>query len=152
MSDERHIYGPRAVAAILTGVARPAYRRRSPATAQILADWEAIVGPAIAALTTPRKLFSGTLSIVCPGPVALELQHLTDTLMARINGHLGRIAVTRLRFIQDIVPHAPPPPPPPRQAVHAAAAAVAHLPPGELRDALERLGRVVLTERSPTGS
>jgi hypothetical protein len=142
----RHVYGPRPVSALVPALVRPAFRRRAPATAQVLADWEAIVGPALAAETTPRKLFSGTLSIVCAGPVALELQHLAEPLMARINGHLGKVAVTRLRFIQDI-PRALPPVAPRRQpAIDAARQAVASLPAGELRDALESLGRVVLSD------
>ncbi len=144
---ERHIYGPRALGAVLPSVIRPAYRRRSPASAQILLDWEVIVGPAIAAVTTPRKLFSGTLSIVCPGPVAMELQHLSDAVIGRINSHFGRTIVTRLRFIQDITAQPPPPPPPRPQARQAARRAVESLPAGELREALERLGRLVLTER-----
>ena len=146
-TTERHVYGPRPVAALLPSVTRATFRRRAPATAQVLADWAQIVGPALAAVTTPRKLFSGTLAIACAGPVAMELQHLSAELMARINGHLGRVAVTRLRFIQD-VPHPPPAPPPPRpQAREAARRAVAALPEGPLRDALEALGRVVLTQR-----
>jgi hypothetical protein len=143
----RHIYGPRPVGALLPALVRPAFRKRAPATAQVLADWEAIVGPALAAVTTPRKLFSGTLAIACAGPVAMELQHLSEELMARINGHLGRVAVTRLRFIQDVPPPLPAPPPPRPQAREAARRAVASLPAGPLRDALEALGRVVLTER-----
>lgn len=144
----RHIYGPRPVGALVPALVRPAFRRRAPATAQVLADWEAIIGPALAAVTTPRKLFSGTLVIGCAGPVAMELQHMAEPLMARINGHLGSIAVTRLRFVQD-APLARPAPPPPRpQAIAAARRAVASLPEGRLRDALESLGRVVLTERS----
>jgi hypothetical protein len=143
----RHVYGPRPVGALVPTLVRPAVRRRAPATAQVLADWEAIVGPALAAQTTPRKLFSGTLSIVCAGPVAMELQHLSEPLMARINGHLGRVAVTRLRFIQDIPPSLPPIVPPRPQAIEAARRAVSSLPAGDLRDALESLGRVVLTER-----
>jgi hypothetical protein len=67
--------------------------------------------------------------------------------MSRINTHLGRTAVTRLRFIQDLAPQAAVPRPPPRLAMAAAESAVAALPRGDLRDALERLGRVVLTER-----
>ncbi len=146
-NKQRHIYGPRPVGALVPALVRPAFRRRAPATAQVLADWEAIVGPAIAALTTPRKLFSGTLSIACAGPVALELQHLSTALMGRINGHLGSIAVTRLRFIQDVSAMAPPPAPKRKPATLAARRAVADLPEGPLRDALEALGRVVLTER-----
>ncbi len=144
----RHIYGPRPLGALLPDLVRPAFRKRSPAAAQIMADWEAIMGPEIGRTTVPRKLFSGTLSIVCPGHVAMELQHVSTLVIERINGHLGRVAVTRLRFIQDVF--APPPAlshaSPPR-ATQAAAAAVSELPQGDLRDALERLGRVVLTGR-----
>ena len=131
----------------MPALVRPAFRRRAPATAQVLADWEIIVGPALAAETTPRKLFSGTLTIGCNGPVAMELQHMSEPLMQRINGHLGRVAVTRLRFIQDIPPPFSPAPPPRPQAVAAARRAVESLPEGPLRDALESLGRVVLTGR-----
>lgn len=145
--NPRHIYGPRPVGALVPALVRPAFRRRAPATAQVLADWEAIVGPALAALTTPRRLFSGTLSIACSGPVALELQHLSTALMGRINGHLGKIAVTRLRFIQDVIAGLPLVLPKRPLAIRAANRAVADLPAGELRDALEALGRVVLTER-----
>jgi len=146
-SGNRHIYGPRPVSALVPGLVRPAFARRAPATAQVLADWEAIVGPVLAAQTTPRRLFSGTLSIACAGPVALELQHLSTALMGRINGHLGKVAVTRLRFVQDIPPALPPVPAKRAPALRAARKAVADLPEGELRDALEALGRVVLTER-----
>ena len=144
--DKRHVYGPRQISALVPGLVRPAFRARAPATAQVLADWEAIVGPAIAAVTTPRKLFSGALTIACSGPMALELQHLSEQLMARINAHLGRITVTRLRLVQDFAAPAPPPLRP-RPAVVAAREAVAGLAPGALRDALERLGQAVLAPR-----
>ena len=143
-SSSRHIYGPRAVGALVPAVVRPAFRRQAPATAQVLADWDAIVGPAIAAVTTPRKLFAGTLAIACSGPMAVELQHLSDQLIGRINGHLGQVVVTRLRFMQEPRPPIARPPPPRPLAIAAAKAAVAALPPGELRDALETLGRAVL--------
>lgn len=143
--SERHVYGPRQVSALVPALVRPAFRRRSPATAQVLADWDVIVGPAIAAVATPRKLFGGTLAIACPGPVAMELQHLSGQLIERINIHLGKVAVTRLRFVQDMPVAARPPPPPRPQAVAEARAAVAGLPEGGLRDALEALGRMVLT-------
>src|SRR5277367_2821515 len=101
-SDERHVYGPRPVAALLTRVTRPAFRRRAPATAQVLADWSAIVGPAIAAVATPRRLVSGVLTIACAGPIAMELQYLGAELIGRINTHLGSQLVKGLRFVQTI--------------------------------------------------
>ena len=150
VKGERTFAGyPRGIAALVPALVRPAFQRRAPGTAALVADWEAIVGPAIAAVTVPRKLFSGTLSIACSGPIAMELQHLSDQLTARINGHVGRIAVTRLRFVQTMMS----PPVAPRRVVRPAAAAeaaraVASLPPGPLRDALEALGRMVLTRHS----
>ena len=99
-SDERHVYGPRPVGALMPRLTRAAFRRRAPATAQVLADWAAIVGPAIAAVTTPRRLAAGTLTIACAGPIAMELQHLSGEVIARINAHLGSQAVATLRFVQ----------------------------------------------------
>ena len=141
----RHVYGPRAVGSLVPGLVKPAFARRAPATAQVLADWEAIVGPAIAAVSVPRQLFSGTLAIGCSGPLAMELQHLAPQLIERINRHLGRIAVTRLRFVQDAPPVRAPARPPRPAAIAQARAAVAGLPEGALRDALEMLGRAVLS-------
>jgi hypothetical protein len=136
----RRFNGPRAIGAILPAIARPAYRRRSPAAAAIMADWPQIVGPALAAVTTPRRLSAETLTLGCVGPVALELQHLETELLARINGHLGRVLVTRLRFVQ-IAPSkisALPVPRSPRSFVPPAT-----LPEGPVGEALLRLGRAM---------
>ncbi|MBN9562152.1 MAG: DUF721 domain-containing protein [Alphaproteobacteria bacterium] len=151
-SSARHVYGPRPVGALIPGLTRPAFRRRAPAAAQVVADWPAIVGPALAAVTTPRRLQSGILTLACAGPVAMELQHLTDELLARINRHLGSQTVTRLRFVQDALTPTPAPaaPAPSPEAAAAAEKAVAAVPPGALRDALAALGRAVLTPRSPS--
>jgi hypothetical protein len=146
----RSPYGPRPLSAVMPALVRPAFRGRTAATAQVLADWAAIVGPAFAPLTTPQRLSSGTLTIACAGPMAMELQHVAPALMERVNSFLGRVAVTRLRFVQSVPAGAP------RRAAaailpatEAARVAVAGLPPGELRDALERLGRVVLATPKP---
>jgi len=145
----RFVYGPRALSSVLPALIRPAFRGRAAATAQVLADWAEIVGPTFAPLTTPRRLSSGTLTIACAGPMAMELQHVAPALMERVNSHLGRIAVTRLRFVQS-APASPAGAVPAERvpASDAARAAVAALPPGEVRDALERLGRLVLARSS----
>jgi len=139
----RHLHGPRALGALIPGVARPAFRRRAPAAAQLMADWPLIVGPALAAVVHPRRLSGGTLTLGCTGPQALELQHLATALIERINAQLGRVVVERLRFVQE-AQAAPPLPPLPRGSPPPVPQ-VAALPPGELRAALERLGRAVLT-------
>jgi hypothetical protein len=111
-----------------------------------MADWAQIVGPALAAVTSPLRLSAGTLTLACAGPVAMELQHLAPELIARINGHLGRVTVERLRFVQQapaggrrLAAPAPPPAPLPSRVAERLAA----LPEGELRLALEKLGRGV---------
>jgi hypothetical protein len=147
-SDARHVYGPRPVGALMPHLTRAAFRRRSAATAQVLADWSAIVGPAIAAVTTPRRLGAGVLTIACAGPIAMELQHLAGEVMARINTHLGKQVVTALRFVQTpglMVPPLPSQRPPDAGGLAVVEASVEGLPEGELRSALASLGRAMLT-------
>ena len=133
--NARHVYGPRAVGALLPGITRAAFRGRSPAVGALMTDWPLIVGPALAAVTAPRRLSGGTLTIGCAGPVAMELQHLSGELLSRINGALGRAVATQLRFVQDFAP--PAPPPPPRAAT--VPVPVAGVAPGPLHDALAAL-------------
>jgi hypothetical protein len=143
--EGRHVYGPRPVGALVPGLTRAAFRRRAPGTAQVLADWPSIVGPALAAVTLPRRLTAGTLTIACSGPIAMELQHLSGELIARINTALGAGVVTTLRFLQ-IAPESPvsmPAPRPSPQSLARAESAVESLPSGDLRDALTALGRAV---------
>jgi hypothetical protein len=152
-TDERHVYGARSLGSLVPRLTRPAFRRRAPATAQVLADWSSIVGPAIAAVTTPRRLVSGTLTIACAGPIAMELQYLGGELVERINAHLGSQVVSGLRFVQttDIAVPRPPLHTQPDPSEHAAAeAAVAGLPEGELRTALAALARAVLARAGPS--
>jgi hypothetical protein len=147
-SDERHVYGPRPVGTVLPRLTRAAFRRRAPATAQVLADWPAIVGPAIAAVTTPRRLGAGTLTIACAGPIAMELQHLAGEVIARINAHLGSQAVTGLRFVQTpelATPGAALPASPDPAKLAAVESTVATLPEGELRGAFAALGHAMLS-------
>jgi hypothetical protein len=134
---------------LLPRLTRPAFRKRSPAGAQIMADWPQMVGPALAAVTSPQRLSAGTLVLACSGPVAMELQHLAPELIGRINGHLGRAAVERLRFMQ-VAPAAGPraaPPAPPAAIPAPVQDRLAGLPAGELRDALENLARGVYRKR-----
>jgi hypothetical protein len=110
--------------------------------------WPGIVGPALADVTTPRRLSQGTLTIGCSGPVAMELQHLSIEVLARINQYLGSQVARRLRFVQITAAQAPVRLKPRRTeaAETAASQAVAGLPDGPLRAALAALGRAVLTE------
>ena len=144
---DRHVYGPRMLSALLPRLVRPAFRAMTPGAAVLMADWDSIVGPMLAAVSVPRRLAAGTLTIACAGPVAMELQHFATELISRINTHLGSTTVRSLRFVQttSVAPRpVQPPPPAPPWVVAAAETAVAVLPEGELRAALAALGRAVL--------
>ncbi|MCC7427254.1 MAG: DUF721 domain-containing protein [Alphaproteobacteria bacterium] len=99
--------GPRPLGAVLPAVTRASFRKRAPATVRLLADWAEIVGPALAAVTTPLRLAGGsaarpggTLTVEASGPIALELQHLAPQLIERINAQAGHALVARMRFVQ----------------------------------------------------
>jgi len=143
---KRFLGGPRPLGALIPALTRPAFKRKSPAAAQILADWPALVGPAIAAETQPLRLAAGTLTLACAGPRALELQHLAPELAARINAALGRKVVERFRFVHKPSPAAPDAAPWPERPVRLpprVEAALAAVGSEALREALERLGRGV---------
>lgn len=144
---ESSTYGPKPLGALLPGVTRTAFRRRAPASAQVLADWPEIVGPMLAARCSPRRLTAGTLTLACEGPVALELQHVATAVIERINTHLGSRVVERLRFQQEVLSL------PPLVLARAAPVPVEvpGLPDGSLREALGRLGGAVRARRERQG-
>jgi hypothetical protein len=144
----RAVHGPRPIASLVPVVARAAFRRGTVGVGQLLEAWSSIVGPALADITSPRRLAQGTLTIACSGPVAMELQHLSSELLGRVNQYLGSPAVSRLRLVQTTVARVKSRPSRrPREAARqAASAAVATLPEGPLRSALADLGLLVLIE------
>jgi hypothetical protein len=134
--EARRTYVSLPLAQLVPGVTRPAFKKRSPVGAGLMAEWVAIVGPRLAAETEPRKLSRGQLTVACSGPMAMELQHAAGALIERINTHAGTRLVERLRFVQEHIA--------PRAAVlphqgNVAAVPVEDLPPGELNDALAGL-------------
>ncbi|WP_048877348.1 DUF721 domain-containing protein [Acidocella aminolytica] len=130
-------FGPRGIAAVLAPVTRPAFKRRAPAAAQILADWQQLAGPELAARAVPLKFAGGTLTLGCTAPTALELQYAVPQIISRLNLALGHNMVERLRFEQ----HAPRPPstPPARPAPRQTTPPPQDLPSGPLGAALARL-------------
>jgi len=141
--------GPRDLAALIPQLTRPAFRKRSPDSAQIMADWPIIVGPATGAMAEPVRLTAGTLTLACTGPAAMELGMAAPAILERINSHLGRIAVRKLAFVQR--PRRPEPPRPPRPVPGPIPVRVASgldaVPGEELRAALERLARGVFARK-----
>ncbi len=164
--ERRHARGPRAIAATLPRIAAPALRRRGfaggEASVRVVTDWAEIVGPALARDSLPERLTfprgaesGGTLRVRAAGPLALELQHLEPLVVERINGYFGYRAVAKLAFVQAPAIHRPrraapaPPPEPTGPAAAALAARLSGIEDGALREALGRLGRVVLARARP---
>ncbi|HEY1412578.1 MAG TPA: DUF721 domain-containing protein [Rhodopila sp.] len=142
---ERFVYGPRPLGSLVPQVTRQTFRKHNPASAQILADWEIIVGPKVASMTVPRRLDRGVLTIACAGPAAMDLHYMGIEVINRINTHLGGQPVHSLKFTQAGMPRpVSPVRPSPPEAILEAEAAVAGLPDGDLKSALAALGRVVI--------
>jgi hypothetical protein len=144
----RFVHGPRSIASLVPVVAREAFRRTGPGVVQLMEAWAGIVGPVLAAATTPRRLKQGTLTIACTGPVAMELQHQCTEVIGRINQYLGSQSVRQLR-LEQTVPSQTPVRRNARPTVadeKAVSEAVAVLPEGPLREALTVLGQAVLAE------
>jgi len=70
----------------------------------LILRWEEIAGSETARLAQPIKMSEsasgGVLTLRAEPGAALFLQHESRALCERINGYLGRTAVSRLRFVQ----------------------------------------------------
>ncbi len=73
--------------------------------------WAEIAGPEVACLTCPIRLSEaasgGVLTLKAEPGAALFLQHESRALCGRINDYLGRVAVTKLKFVQGQVQQRP---------------------------------------------
>jgi hypothetical protein len=147
--------GMRARAATLPRVASPVLGKRGFSEAQLIAQWPAVIGEALARHMAPERISfarggrrDGTLRLRVEPGFALEAQHREPQLLERINAFFGYRAVARLALVQGPLPrgHAPRPMPRAlgeneRQALDRRLADIED--PG-LRDALRRLGEAVM--------
>lgn len=134
-----------------------AFSRQGFASAELVTHWDEIVGREIAAhaepmkIQWPRQAPSGapelaTLVLRVQGPSALEIQHLSNVILERVNGFLGWRAIGRLALrqapLQHRTKHVPPPTIDP-QAARDVAATLTNIVDDGLRDALGRLGAAI---------
>lgn len=149
--------GPTALGTVARRVTRPVFGKRGLADGAIVADWPAIVGPALARLSTPDKIgyptgerTNGVLHLrVASGSLAVELQHLEPLVVERINGYFGYKAVGRLRLIHGPVVSSPEPLPAAARALsdddeRHLAQRLAGIQDSALRARLLALGRAIL--------
>jgi hypothetical protein len=150
----------RAIAAEVPRIAATALGKRGFGEAQLVTQWDAVMGAELAAKLAPDRLsFSrgerseGTLRLRVASAFAVEAQHLEPVIIERINSFFGYRAVARIILIQG----------PPKQAAERAPAPrplsaveegaldqrLAVMPDSELRQALRRLGAAVIGSGRP---
>jgi hypothetical protein len=150
-----HIAKP--LADLLGATLNDAFARQGFANRELVLRWAEIMGTDIAAHCEPIKIAwpkpvgdappdPATLHLRVSGPMALEIQHASDVIVARINRFLGWPAIGRLALRQAPLrrrerPAAPLGPD--VAAVAQVAATLGEVADADLRAALARLGAVV---------
>jgi hypothetical protein len=148
----------RAIGAELAPIIRPILGKRGIGEAQLIAEWDAIIGADLAAEARPDRLTfppgerrDGTLRLKVGPAVALELQHREPLIIERINAFFGYRAVARLAFVQSALPKPKPPAPTQRPLSPAETTALAErvetVADPELKAALARLGQAIIGSR-----
>jgi hypothetical protein len=142
---------------LLSDVFSDAYAKQGFAARELVTRWADIAGSDIAKHCEPLKMQwprpvegqaqePATLVLRVEGPMALEIQHASDVILARVNRFFGWSAVGRLALRQAPLArrHRPAPPPPPDpKSVAAVAETLSAVEDEQLRDALARLGAAI---------
>ncbi|MCB1364825.1 MAG: DUF721 domain-containing protein [Rhodobacteraceae bacterium] len=151
---------------VLSEQIRRAGESRGFAVSRLLTHWEEIAGPEIAAVARPVNIgygkggFGATLTVLTSGAQAPVLDMQKEKLRERVNAVYGYNAISRVRITQTApvgfadgqaafaapVPD-PLPGPDPKIAARAEQAAN-RIENDDLRAALERLGRNVLSKNT----
>jgi hypothetical protein len=135
-------------------LAREAFARYGFAYADLIMQWPAMVGEALAVVSAPERLRwprlqgaaagrkqGGTLVVRVAEGRALELQHLAPRIIERINRFYGYEAVVHLKIVQGPLPVRSPGPPRPAVAatISVTDAAFDGIADDALKAALRRL-------------
>jgi hypothetical protein len=139
---------------LLSDVFSDAYARQGFAARELVTRWAEIAGSEIAAHCEPLKMQwprpvegqpqePATLVLRVDGPTALEIQHSSDVILARVNRFFGWNAVGRLALRQWPLSHREQPAAasaPDAGKVEEVAKTLSSVEDDELRAALARLG------------
>ncbi|MFD3190361.1 DUF721 domain-containing protein [Sedimentitalea sp. HM32M-2] len=156
--------GFKRTASVLNERIRRAGESRGFAVSRLLTHWAEIAGPEIAAIAQPvnvgygRGGFGATLTVLTTGAQAPMLEMQKETLREKVNAVYGYNAISRVRITQTAAtgfaegqavfaakPAAEPPEPDARTLAQAQES-VRPIENDDLRAALERLGRNVLSK------
>lgn len=156
---ERRGRGFERASGLLAPRIRKAGEGRGFAVARVLTHWAEIVGSELAAMARPVKVsygregFGATLTLLCPGAAAPLVQMRLPEIRDKVNACYGYAAISHLKVTQTAAegfaeapaefaqaPKAPSP-----DAVAAAREAAGEVDDPGLKEALEALGRNVLS-------
>ncbi|WP_109465726.1 DUF721 domain-containing protein [Albibacillus kandeliae] len=157
-------YGFKRTVNVLGDQIRRAGESRGFAVSRVLTHWAEIVGTDLAAIARPvdvsygRGGFGATLTVLTTGPQAPMLEMQKEKLREKVNAVYGYNAIARVRITQTaptgfsegqarFAPQPPRPEPKPDARAEAdVRASVEPVQDADLRAALERLGRNVLSK------
>ena len=148
---------------LTSGITPKGGKGRGVPLARLKAEWSAIVGAEVARVSRPDALVARRgarttqggamiLRLRVAGAASLEIQHMADRLVERVNGYFGHRLIDEIRLMQGGIA-----PPAPTRALPAAdpanvrriAERVETVKDPELKAALARLGtRIAASRRS----
>lgn len=156
--------GFKRTASVLSAQIRKVGESRGFAVSRLLTHWAEIAGPEIAAIAQPVKVgygrgggFGATLTVLTTGTNAPLVEMQKEKLRERVNAAYGYNAISRVHITQTAPTgfaeaqtafsdeRAAPPPDP--KTLKEAEAAARGVESEDLRTALERLGRNVLSRQ-----
>jgi len=147
---------PRPLSELLSVTLGDALKAQGFASTEIISRWPDIVGAEIAAHSEPLKINwprplgdkaaePATLVLRVEGPAALEIQHLSAVILARVNRFFGWQAIGRIALRQAPLRHREKPRPHAVDPLMAAqiSETLPDIKDEDLRQALGRLGAAI---------
>jgi hypothetical protein len=103
--------GARPLADLATGLLAQSFRKQGFASSELIVRWETIVGSEVALHAEPLKIQwprrtegehpePGTLVLRVDGPAAIEIQHMSQVILERVNRYFGWAAIDRIAIRQ----------------------------------------------------
>ena len=101
----------RPLADLANGLLAESFRKQGFASAELVTRWATIVGDDVSAYAEPLKIQwprgpedegsePGTLVLRVEGPAAIEIQHMSNVILERVNRYFGWQAIAKIAIRQ----------------------------------------------------
>ncbi|QNT77509.1 DUF721 domain-containing protein [Entomobacter blattae] len=138
---------------LIPPLVKPGFKKHSSSLAILLAEWPEIIGHNYGFRCIPYRLTGSALTLSCSGTTAMELSHISQTIIERINTFYGNNRVKSLRFVQNysmdpsLSPIVEPSPPSEKKTIPLSQ--IEAMEEGPLKEALSTLGNALINRRKP---